>query len=186
MFLSEDKKKMYYYYGGKEKTAREAKKDSEEIMPYTSKDMQHDFNRLMNRFQRDFEDFWDNSWRFGREMTSKARASITPFTGMPTVDVEDQGKNFRLTVDLPGFKKEDVQVEVADDMVTINAKRSRMENEQDKNYVRRERSSQTYYRRVQLPEAVRSDDANAKLNDGILEITLPKKTPKESKKLAIA
>jgi HSP20 family protein len=176
---------MYYYYGGKEKTAKQAKKESEEIMPYTTKDMQRDFNRLMNRFERDFEDFWDTSSRFGHEMTSKARASIAPFTGMPMVDLADEGKEFCLTVDLPGFKKEDVQVEVTDDMVTINATHSHSENEQKKNYVRRERSQQTFYRRVQLPEQVRSDDANAKLNDGILEITLPKKAPKETKKLDI-
>jgi HSP20 family protein len=177
---------MYYYYGGKEKTAKQTKKDSEEIIPYTAREIQHDFNRLMARFQRDFEDFWDTSSSFGREVTSKARASMVPFTGMPSVDIEDEGKEYRLTVDLPGFKKEDVQVEVADDMVTINAKSSHAENEKKKNYVRRERSSQTYYRKIQLPEAVRSDDANAKLNDGILEITLPKKTPKETKKLNIS
>lgn len=184
--MSEDKKKMYYYYGGKEKNAREIKKGSDETVPYFIGEVQRDFDSLMNRFQRDFEDFWDTSARFGREMTSKARASMAPFTGMPSVDLEDEGKNFRLTVDMPGFKKEDVQVEVTDDMVTINAKRSYTADEQKKNYVRRERSAQTYYRRVPLPEAVRSDDANAKLNEGILEITLPKKTPKETKKLSIS
>ena len=86
----------------------------EEIVPYTSWDIQRDFDRLMNRFQRDFEDFWDTSSRFGRDMALKARASIAPFTGsmMPSVDIEDQGKNYRLMVDLPGFKKEDVQVEL--------------------------------------------------------------------------
>ncbi|MCW3999723.1 MAG: Hsp20/alpha crystallin family protein [Candidatus Bathyarchaeota archaeon] len=181
--MSEDKKKMYYY-GGKEKPAGEVKKNHE-VTPYVVGDIQSDLDRLMNRFQRDFEDFWDTSSRFGREMTQKARASVVPFTGMPSVDLEDEGKDFRLTVDLPGFKKEDVQVEVADDVVTINAKHTQLENEQKKNYVRHERSAQTFYRRIQLPEAVRSDDSNAKLNDGILEITLPKKAPKETKKLSI-
>jgi len=186
--LSEaDKKKMNYYYGGKEKSAQEVKKGSqEEIAPYTALDVQQDFNRLMNRFQRDFEYFWDTSWRIGRDMTHKAR-SISPFTGamMPSVDLEDQGKNYLLKVDLPGFKKEDVQVELEEDSVTINAKRSQVEEEKNKNYVRHERSAQTYYRQINLPEAIRSDQANAKLNNGILEITLPKKEPKETKKLAI-
>ncbi len=184
--MSEDKKKMNYYYGGKEKTAEEVKKGSrEEIMPYTSRDMEHDFNRLMNRFQRDFEDFWGISTRFGRDMTSKARASMVPFTGMPSVDIEDQGKAYHLTVDLPGFKKEEVQVELTDDSVAINAKHMQVEEEKTKNYVRHERAAQTYYRKIQLPESIRSDDANANLNNGILEITLPKKTPKETKKLTI-
>jgi HSP20 family protein len=184
--LSEDKKKMNYYYGGKEKSAEEIKKGSqEEITPYTSRDMMRDFDRLIDRFHRDFEDFWDTSIRFGRDMTSKDRASIIPFTGMPSIDIEDQGSNYRLTVDLPGFKKEDVQVEVTDDAVTVNAKRTYAEDEQRKNYVRRERSTQTYYRRIPLPERVRSDDAKASLNNGILEVTLPKKEPKEIKKLTV-
>jgi HSP20 family protein len=86
---------------------------------------------------------------------------------------------------LPGFKKEDIQVELGEDSVTINAKRSQVEEERGKTYVRHERSAQTYYRQINLPEAIRSDQANAKLNEGILEITLPKKEPKETKKLAI-
>ncbi len=176
---------MNYYYGGKEKSAEEVKKGgSEEVIPYASRDMS-DFDKLLNRFQRDFEDFWGISSRFGKDMSSRARASMAPFTGMPSVDIEDQGKNYRLTVDLPGFKKEDVQVEVTDDAVTINAKRSQAEDEQRKNYVRHERAAQTYFRKIQLPEMVRSDEANAALKDGLLEVTLPKKTPKETKKLII-
>ncbi len=186
--MSEDKKKMNYYYGGKEKSAEEVKKGSQgEIAPYTAWDVQEDFNRLMNRFQRDFEDFWGTSSRIGRDMTRRARSSIAPFAGatMPSVDIEDQGKNYRLTVDLPGFKKEDVQVELEEDSVTINAKRSMAEDEKTKNYVRHERSSQTYFRRIHLPEAIRSDQANAKLNNGTLDIMLPKKEPKETKKLPV-
>ncbi len=119
---------------------KKLKKPTERIAPYTAVDVQQDFNRLMNRFQRDFEYFWDTSWRIGRDMSHKAR-TITPFTGatLPSVDIEDQGKNYRLTVDLPGFKKEEVQVELEEDSVTINAKRSQVEEEKGKNYVRHER-----------------------------------------------
>jgi HSP20 family protein len=181
-----DKKKMNYYYSGKEKSAVDVKK-GEEIVPYTTWDVQRHFNRLMDKFQRDFEDFWGESSRVGRDMTRKARRSIAPFTGasMPSVDIEDQGKNYRLTVDLPGFKKEDVQVDLEEDSVTINARRSTAENEQNKNYIRHERSEQTFYRKIHLPEPVRSDQSNAKLNNGILDITLPKKEPKETKKLTV-
>ena len=53
--MSEEKKKMYYYYGGKEKKAGEVKKSSSEIAPYI---MQRDFERMMDRFEREFGDFW--------------------------------------------------------------------------------------------------------------------------------
>ncbi len=188
LVLSEDKKKRAYYYGGKEKSAGEIKKADQEIEHYRTIDIQREFNRLMDSFLRDFEDFWDTSWRFGRDMRSRARSSIAPFTAsmFPSVDLEDQGKAFHLTVDLPGFKKEEVDVEVEEDAVTVSAKRSTSEDEKGKNYIRRERSAQTYYRKIALPEAVRSDQANAKLNNGALEVILPKKEPKETKKLTIA
>lgn len=178
---------MNYYYGGKEKSAEEVKKGSQnELAPYTTWDIQQDFNRMMNRFQRDFEDFWGTSSRIGRDMTRKARSSLTPSGAtMPSVDIEDQGKSYRLTVDLPGFKKEDVQIELEDDSISINAKRSQTEEERNRTFVRHERSAQTYYRKIHLPELIRSDQSNAKLNNGILEINLPKKEPKETKRLTV-
>ena len=70
-------------------------------------------------------------------------------------------------------------------MVVIEAKKTQAEDEEQKNYVRRERMAQTFHRRIDLPEKVKSDDAKASLKDGILEIILPKKEPKETKKLTI-
>ncbi len=183
--MSEEKKKMNYYYGGKEKSAREVKKKSDEITPYTTRGIQRDFDRLMRRFQRDFDDFWETPSLLISEMGR--RGSMIPFleSTLPSVDLEDQGKMYRLTVDLPGFKKEDVQVELEEDAVTINAKRSESSDEKTKNYVHRERSSQTFYRKIGLPEEVLSDEAKASLNNGLLEVVLPKKQPKETKKLPI-
>ncbi len=104
---------------------------------------------------------------------------------MPSVDVEDRGKDFRLTVDLPGFSKENVEIEVSDDSVVIHAEKTAAEEEKKRNYVRRERAAQTFYRRVPLPEMILSNDAKASLNNGLLEVTLPKKEPKETRKLKI-
>jgi len=186
--LSEEKKKMNYYYGGKEKSAQEIKKSRSDLGSYSPRSLERDFNRMIQSFQRDFEDFWDTSKRAGGELEARARTAISPVmdTMMPSVDLEDKGKMFHLTVDLPGFRKEDVQVELTDDSVTVNAKRSTKEDEKGKNYVRQERSSQTFYRRINLPEEVLSDEANAKLDNGVLEVSLPKKAPKETKKLTVA
>ena len=185
--MSEDKDKTASY-DDREKSIDEVKRSDEDIVPYASRDIQRDFDRLLNQFQRDFEDFWGVSSRLGRDVTSRARASIAPLTrlGVPSVDLEDRGKIFHLTAELPGFKKDDVEIEMTEDSVTINAKKMNAENQKNKTYVRHERSVQTYYRKIHLPESVRSDEANAKLTDGILEISLPKKTPKETKKLSVA
>ncbi len=187
--LSNEKKKMYYYYGGKEKKAGEIKKPEErEMAPYPFGDMQRDFDRMIERFQHEFEDFWGQPPRWRHGMRWRARHPMMPFGEfrLPSVDLEDKGKEYALTADLPGFKKEDVDIEVTDDLVTIHAKKTQTEEEKKKNYVRRERAAQTFYRRIMLPEPVRSDEAKASLNNGTLEITLPKKEPKETKKLTIA
>ncbi len=179
---------MNYYYGGKEKSAREIRKSSsDELSPYSPKSFERDFNKMMQSFQREFEDFWDSSAKIGRDMGSRARASLASLEGsmVPSVDLEDKGKMFQLTVDLPGFKKEDVQIELTDDSVTVSGKRQSSEDEKGKNYVRQERASQMFYRKVTLPEEILSDQANAKLNNGVLEVSLPKKAPKETKKLPV-
>ncbi|XHH09128.1 MAG: Hsp20/alpha crystallin family protein [Candidatus Bathyarchaeia archaeon] len=181
MSEEEKKKKMYYYYGGKEKKAGEIKKpEEEEMIPYFSWDFQRDFNRMMDRFQREFESFW------GQPPKAHYERFMRPFkTMIPSVDVEDRGKDFRLTIDLPGFSKENVDVNVTEDVVTVQAKQSQTAEETQKNYVRHERAAQTYYRKIHLPEAVVSEEAKANLTNGILEIVLPKKAPKETKKLKI-
>jgi len=187
-FLSEDKKKMYYYYGGKEKKAGEIKKTpeepEEELIPYFSKDLQRDFNRMMDRFQKEFENFWEQPPKMHYQRLMGHRPMMLK-TEMPSMDLEDRGKDFRLTVDLPGFNKENVDVEVTEDAVIVQAQQEQAAEEKQKNYVRHERASQTYYRRIPLPEAVHSEEAKANLNNGILEIVLPKKAPKETKKLKI-
>ncbi|MCW3996603.1 MAG: Hsp20/alpha crystallin family protein [Candidatus Bathyarchaeota archaeon] len=184
--MSEEKKKKYYYYAGKEKKATEIKKrNQEEIAPYWFGDIR-DFDRMIDSFEREFEDFWGRPIMAGPRWW-RHRFPMMPWgpARMPSVDLEDQGKEYRLTVDLPGFKKEDVDIEVTEDTVTVNAKKAQTEEEKKKNYIRRERSAQTYYRTIQLPENIRSDEAKANLNNGILEITLPKKEPKATKKIAI-
>ncbi len=182
--MSEDKKKMYYYYSEKEKKAGEMKKRTQEIAPYY---VQRDFDRMMDRFEREFEDFWAMPPLMKQWMHERPGFPLMPFRqmDMPSVDLEDRGKDFCLTADLPGFNKEDVDIEMTDDSVMIHAKKMLSEEEKKKTYIRRERAAQTFYRRIRLPEMIKSDDAKASLNNGILEIVLPKKEPKEIKKLKV-
>lgn len=186
--MSEEKKKRYYYYADKEKRAVEVRKEPKgEMVPYSFRVMQREFDRMMERIQREFEDFWEvpSRWSHGMRWRHRVPMVSSRDAMMPSTDLEDRGKDFHLTVDLPGFTKDELEIEVSDDSVTIHARRTQTEEEKKSNYLRRERASQAYYRRMRLPENIRSDDAKASLNNGILEITLPKKEPKETKKLTI-
>ena len=71
---------------------------------------------------------------------------------MSSVEVEDRGKDFCVTVDLPGFNKEYVNIEVGEESLLIHAKKNKAEEKKQKNYFRKERMVQTFYRRIDLPE----------------------------------
>lgn len=184
---AEEKKKKKHYYGGKEKKAGEISKATpppEPMAPYTLGDIQRDFDRLMDRFQRDFDDFWTAP---PRHRHGHRGFGMMPFRQLASsVDLEDRGKDFRITADLPGFVKDNVDIQVTDDAVTIQACKEESGEEKDKNYVRRERSTQTFYRRIMLPEPVQSDDVQAMLDNGVLEVVLPKVKPKQSKKVKVS
>jgi HSP20 family protein len=90
-----------------------------------------------------------------------------------------------MTVEVPGFKNDEIEINVWDSMVEISGCRETKQDEETKGYVRKERSSESFYRQMALPEEVKVDDAQADLQTGILELTLPKKVPKKKKKVPI-
>lgn len=97
-------------------------------------------------------------------------------SGGLAVDVEDEDDEFVVTADLPGFDKEDIDVEVHDRTLRIEARHEEeTETEEDEdNYVRRERSKRSLSRSVTLPEEVDEAGASASFENGVLTVTLPK------------
>jgi HSP20 family protein len=93
---------------------------------------------------------------------------------VPLADVRETDDAIIVTMDLPGIDKEDVDISVTDDQLCVIAERSEEREEAEKEYHKRERSCTSFERVVELPIAVKADEASAKLEDGVLEITLPK------------
>ena len=96
-------------------------------------------------------------------------------------DVRETGENYEVDVDLPGFKKEDISVQLQNGYLTIGAtKKVNKEETDDKgNFLRRERFEGNCSRSFYVGEDVRKEDISAKLEDGILSLKFPKKTQKE-------
>jgi HSP20 family protein len=134
-----------------------------------------DMDRLFDDFRSAFDDlFWVPA---GAQTTRHMQ-----YPKQPLMNIEDTGKEFILTLETPGIKKEDVNIEVSETTLEISAESKTEEEEKDRNYLRRERSISRYYRCMDLPEEVKTEDIDAKLERGILKITLPKKEPKEIEK----
>lgn len=88
--------------------------------------------------------------------------------------MRETDKNFTVDADLPGFKKEDVNVSYKDNYLTIKAKREEEVKEEKENYIRQERSTGEVMRRFYV-EDVDEDAIDAEFKDGVLKIVLPKK-----------
>jgi len=104
---------------------------------------------------------------------------------MPAIDLEDRGKDYLLTAEMPGFKKEDVDLQMTDDFIETKASVSWKYDEKSKGYICTERRCDSFYRMIELPEKIKPDEVQAGLKEGILEIVLPKKEPKEKKKVVL-
>ncbi|MBP5167499.1 MAG: Hsp20/alpha crystallin family protein [Oscillospiraceae bacterium] len=96
-------------------------------------------------------------------------------------DISDKGDSYLLEADLPGFKREDIGIDLDGDVLTINAERHSEHEEKDKkgSYLRCERSYGKYSRSFDV-SAIQTDQIKAKLDEGVLKLTLPKKQEKKS------
>jgi len=99
------------------------------------------------------------------------------FTAIRT-DIQDKGDHYLLEADLPGIKKEDIQIEVDGDTLTIQAQRRNESQEKDEEgrYVRCERSYGGFSRSFDI-SAIKTDQIHAKYENGVLTLELPKKEP---------
>jgi len=96
----------------------------------------------------------------------------------PAVDLIDEGDSFLLVIELPGIKKEDIELYVDRDSVTIRAQRKGGVEKRGGNYYVRERVYSTFYRTIPLPEPVIPEETTATFKNGVLEVTLKKEKPK--------
>jgi HSP20 family protein len=92
----------------------------------------------------------------------------------PAVDVYEDKDAIVVETELPGMKKEDVEVKLAGDLLTITGKRQDEKKIERKDYFRVERSASAVSRSVRLPVEVQVDKMTAQLKDGVLEIRAPK------------
>lgn len=92
----------------------------------------------------------------------------------PPVDIFDKGSEIVLKAELPGLKKEDIGINVEDNLLTVRGERKREEEVKEKGYFRTERSYGSFSRSFKLPATVAADKIDAAYKDGVLTITLPK------------
>ena len=111
---------------------------------------------------------------------------FAPFKGVniPTTDVYTKDNELVVEAHLPNFAEDNVDIQVENGDLIIQAQRHDTEEDKDKKYVVRE-SSSSFYRRFQLPERANADNISASLENGIVTVKVPMKPLPEPKKIAI-
>ena len=105
---------------------------------------------------------------------------------MPSVDVAETDTHFEISAELPGMKKEDIQVDLENGRLSITGERSFRNEEEGKNYHRVENRYGSFSRSFYLPDSIDEDSISAKYEDGILNITIAKNEQKVKKQIEIA
>lgn len=136
--------------------------------------------RMTDEMDRMFDEFYDDFRGARRSLTSGAGWT-------PRVEVFQKQDRLVVRAELPGIRKEDVNVELADDVLTIQGERREEHEEEREGFYQTERSYGSFYRAIPLPEGVIAESAEASFKDGVLEITMqaPPKETSRSRRLEI-
>jgi HSP20 family protein len=159
----------------KKKKARAIKKEKKPVLAV--KEPQPSWIPVFNRLLEEFGGYmWDPfrgfEWPVEYELPTR----------IPYVDVVDSGTEYVVKAELPGLKKENVQIEVGTNEVSLTAKSEVEKEERGKTYLHRERAFSTFRRRIGFGESIDTEKVSASMAEGVLEIKLPKLEPKPKKK----
>lgn len=134
---------------------------------------------LMRRFSEDmdrfFGDFFSGSGTGRGSLASPSGRGMGLQRGqwMPPIEVSERDNKIVVCAELPGLSKDDINVEVTDDMLTISGERREEREENKEGYRHSERHYGRFSRSIGLPEGAKPEDMHASFQNGVLEITIP-------------
>ena len=131
-------------------------------------------------FEDLFKDFGKGFWVKPFAMPAETELTMK-------IDVKEDDKGFIVKADIPGVKKEDIQIDVDEDRISLRAEAKRVKEEKkDEKVVYSERSYGMVTRSFSLPAAVDAKGAKAEYKDGVLNLMLPKKSNGSAKRITVA
>jgi HSP20 family protein len=150
---------------------------------WTPQSMLDSMNRLMNQLL---------SEPLGRDVFEPLGAieryfgDYSPTRFVPPIDIVDEGKHIKLSCELPGLSKDEVEISVADDTVTIHGEKKLEQTREEEGCYRTERYFGRFSRSIPLPDDVDAEKAEATFHNGVLTLRMPKtKSTERSKRIEI-
>lgn len=131
----------------------------------------------METFQREVNRLFDDFFR----APTLLGGSDGAFATMPRVDVSESEREYEVTAELPGMEEKDVEVVLADNVLTVRGEKKAEREEKDKNFYLSERSFGSFRRAIPLPAEVDEDKVEAQFKNGVLTVRLPKSPEAQAK-----
>lgn len=133
------------------------------------------FDNIFENFRRDMEDVLSvTKWPFlskGNEFVSDLE------TRFPLCDMEDLGDRYEITLETPGIPEDKITIKAGIDYVDISGEQEKKTEENRRNYLYNERSYSSLRRWISTPEEIVPSKVDAKMENGVLHVQVPKKTP---------
>ncbi len=129
--------------------------------------------RELERMQRRLDELTGGGWWPTRSYS------------FPLINLYESENTITLTAELPGLKKEDIDISVADNVLTIKGNRAGCESREGFTQVRCERPSGDFEKSVEIPSAIEQDHVEANFKNGVLRVGMPKSAEARSKRISI-
>ncbi|HSG32702.1 MAG TPA: Hsp20/alpha crystallin family protein [Thermodesulfobacteriota bacterium] len=141
-------------------------------------DPRRDFSSLQDRVNSLFDETF-------RGLSTQSYQDLETSDWTPSVDISQDEKQFVFEVDLPGFDKKDINVDVRDSSLTISGEKKFDEKVQNENYIRVERNYGKFSRSFTLPNTADQSKIDASYKNGVLKVTVAKKEEATPKKIDV-
>lgn len=132
-----------------------------------------EFRRMQREMNRAFERFFGSPTERRLLTGNQGSENMLGFRE-PLADIKQTDSEVKIALELPGVNKEDIELEVKDNMLCVKAQRSHEIKEDKKGYFRLERRYQGFHRVIPLPTPVKAGEASAEYKNGVLQVSVPK------------
>lgn len=149
------------------------------LVPWKSRETGLDLFDNLEDFQREMNRLFD------LKLSRSFKAGNGSTLWAPAVDIADEKDQIRVKADLPGMRREDIDVTVENDVLTIKGEKREEKEVKEKDMVRSERYYGAFHRAFSLPASIDATKVNASYKDGVLEIALPKKEGAKSRQIKV-
>lgn len=148
--------------------------------------------QLQRDINRAFDGFWNDpfSSMMRRPFSMRDRmddwfGDFSPSSFSPSIDIADEGKQLKITAELPGMSAEDIELHLKDNMLTLKGEKKIEESKEEEGFYRTERSYGYFQRSIPLPVEVDDEHAEAMFKKGVLTVRIPKTETEKGKQIEV-